>query len=234
MSSGPPHVPLAATQESGKPPGVISAAPAHYTTSNAHGATLGGDQSQAGTGLGHGNEESSPSGSASATNQADPGDAARSNRPGKSGFAMRMMKKMGWEEGEGLGADGSGITTHLRHQAEKRKRLPDSEGGGYAAPAIGRIVGGKRNKIEGKDDGPTWSIIVKLEGMLNGLDVDHEIQNGNLMQTIGERMGAYGVVERLYIDRSKSGQEPVFVKFTSELSAYRVSFRIPFQLLQIC
>lgn len=33
----------------------------------------------------------------------------------------------------------------------------------------------------------------------------------------------YGQVERVYIDRDRSGSIPVFVKFTSHLSALRVS-----------
>jgi len=153
-------------------------------------------------------------------------DAPRSNRPGQKGFAKRLLQKYGWQEGQGLGASGSGITTILRHQTEKRKKRPDAEGGGWAAPAaMGRIVGGKKRKTEDDNDEPAqqWSIVAKLEGMLEGLDVDREMQEGNLMQDIGDRMGNYGVVERLFIDRSKPGNEPVFVKFTSALSAFRVS-----------
>ena len=32
----------------------------------------------------------------------------------KGSFAMRMMSKMGWEEGGGLGKDGEGMKTHIR------------------------------------------------------------------------------------------------------------------------
>lgn len=148
-------------------------------------------------------------------------DAPRSNRPGQKGFAKRLLQKYGWQEGEGLGATGSGITTALRHQTQKRKKRPDAEGGGWANPAaMGRIVGGKKRRTE-DEEGGQWSIVVKLEGILDGVDVDHAVSEGNLMQQIGDKMSEYGQVERLFIDRSKEGTEPVFVKFTSALSAYR-------------
>lgn len=153
-------------------------------------------------------------------------DEPRSNRPGQKGFAKRLMAKYGWKEGQGLGADNSGITTILRHQTQKRKKRPDAEGGGWAQPAaMGKIVGGKRQKMDDDNDAAEhrFSLVAKFEGIIDNMDLDHAIQNENLMQTLGESMAAYGHVERLYIDRAKTGKEPVFVKFTSSLSAYRVS-----------
>lgn len=63
--------------------------------------------------------------------------------------------------------------------------------------------------------------MARFDGMLAGLHIDDAIMNGDLMQTMGEKMAEYGHVERLYIHRNTVGQEPVFVKFTSALSAYR-------------
>ncbi|WPH01082.1 Hypothetical protein R9X50_00391700 [Acrodontium crateriforme] len=155
-------------------------------------------------------------------------DAPKSNRPGQKGFAERLLKKYGWEKGQGLGAQGNGITTAIIAQAQKRKKRSDADGGGWAAPAnMGKIVGGKRRKIEktSDDDGQfgTMSEVIKLEGMLNGLDVDHEIAEGNLMQEIGDEMSnKYGTIERLFIWRTEmGGHDEVFVKFTSQLSALR-------------
>lgn len=152
-------------------------------------------------------------------------DEPRSNRPGQKGFAKRLLQKYGWKQGEGLGAQGDGITTILQHQTQKRKKKPDHEGGGWSAPAaMGKIVGGKKRKIEGADDdseSTAWSIVARFDGMLKGLDIDHEIVDGDLMQRMGEKMAEYGHVERLYIHRPAVGSEPVFVKFTSALSAYR-------------
>lgn len=146
----------------------------------------------------------------------------------RKGYAERILQKMGWEKGQGLGASGEGITTALKVKAEKRKKLSDAEGGGWAVPAnMGKIVGGKKRKIE--SDSPSQeaevatSTVIKLEGMLNGLDVKQEIEEGNLMQEIGEEMGkSYGNVERVFIWREEvGGADDVFVKFTSELSALR-------------
>ena len=160
-------------------------------------------------------------------------DQPRNNRPGQKGFAERLLKKYGWEKGQGLGATGDGITTAIIAQAEKRgKKRSDFEGKGWGAqPAnMGKIVGGKRRKVEGvaDDDGlhGAMSEVVKLQGMLTGLDIEYEMREGNLMQEIGEEMEKqYGKVERMYIWRKEEdgegGDDSVFVKFTSQLSALR-------------
>lgn len=167
---------------------------------------------------------------------AEEANQPRSNRPGQKGFAKRLMESYGWEKGQGLGAKGEGITTAIVAKAEKRKKLPDAEGGGWARPAnMGKIVGGKKRKVEGGDGeveeenvnvdgkfGP-MSSVVKFEGMLKGLDVAKEIEEKNLLQEIGEEMGKeYGVVERIFVWRaSAGGDDGVFIKFTSELSALK-------------
>ncbi|PNS14100.1 hypothetical protein CAC42_6613 [Sphaceloma murrayae] len=162
-------------------------------------------------------------------------DEPRSSRPGQKNFGRRFLEKFGWKEGQGLGASGDGITTILRAQPEKRKKRPDAEGGGFIGPAggIARIVGGKRQKLssatgdEAADETSSqWSEVAVFEGMLEGVDVQREMEQGTLMQDIGEAMGRYGIVERLYLDRRGQGDPGrgtrVFVKFTSVLSAYRV------------
>lgn len=160
----------------------------------------------------------------------------KSSRPGQKGFAERLLKKYGWEKGQGLGASGEGITTALVGKVDKRKKLPDKEGGGWAGPGnMGKIVGGKRRKVadgEGGEEGEgdegrfgRMSEVVKLSGMLQGLDVKREVEEGNLMQEIGDEFGRnYGNVERVFIWRADfggEGDDSVFVKFTSQLSALR-------------
>jgi splicing factor 45 len=153
-------------------------------------------------------------------------DEPKSLRPGQKGFAERLMTKYGWSKGQGLGADGSGITSALRVQVEKRRKKPDSEGGGFADPkGIGKIIGGKRN-VQGNSSengkfGPMSEVIV-LQHMLEGMDLDEEVGDGGLMQEIGDECSEkYGRVERVYIDRRNDTSAKVFVKFTSQLSALR-------------
>lgn len=156
--------------------------------------------------------------------------APRSLRPGQKGFAERLMSKYGWSKGSGLGASGSGIVNPLRVQVEKQKKKPDSEGGGFVGPGgRGKIIGGK--KKGGPDaeaeDGKfgVMSEVVVLRGMVDGMDLDVEMEgagDGGLIQEIGEECGdKYGRVERVVIDRSDASKAPVFVKFTSQLSALR-------------
>lgn len=141
------------------------------------------------------------------------------------------MSKYGWSKGTGLGADGSGIVNPLHVQVQKRKKKPDSEGGGFADPkGIGKIVGGKRNTPAAQDVGKfgAMSEVIVLRGMVDGMNLDAEVEgsgDGGLMQEIGDECGEkYGNVERVFINRNNAGQgQPatVFVKFTSQLSGLR-------------
>lgn len=155
-------------------------------------------------------------------------DQPRSKMPGQKGFGERMMAKMGWEKGQGLGAKGEGITTALVAQASKRKKRSDQDGGGWAAPRnMGKIVGGKKRNVQSTDDDEgqfgTISNVVKLQGMLDDLDVTYEIEEKNLLQEIGEEFSKnYGAIERLFIWRDQNGgNNEVFVKFTNQLSALK-------------
>ncbi|KAE8364844.1 hypothetical protein BDV27DRAFT_144994 [Aspergillus caelatus] len=152
-------------------------------------------------------------------------EGQRSLRPGQKGFAQRLLEKYGWTKGSGLGATGSGIVNPLQVKVEKQKKRPDSEGGGFATPAgRGKIIGGARKK---EDEGKfgQMSEVVVLKGMLDGMDVDAELegdQDGGLMQEIGDECSEkYGNVERVFIARGSAPPVPVFVKFTNQLSALR-------------
>lgn len=119
-------------------------------------------------------------------------DTPRSLRPGQKGFAERLMSKYGWSKGSGLGADGSGIVNPLRVQVEKRKKKPDSEGGGFADPkGIGKIIGGKKKAGKEADTGKfgAMSEVIVLSGMVDGMNLDEEFDDlgdGGLMQEIGD------------------------------------------------
>ncbi|KAJ5529930.1 hypothetical protein N7527_003323 [Penicillium freii] len=152
--------------------------------------------------------------------------APRSLRPGQPDFGARMLSKWGWNKGSGLGATGSGIVKPLEVKLEKRKKRPDSEGGGFVTPAgRGKIIGSnKKGEYDTSKFGP-MSEVVKLLGMLDGMDLDAEMegdQNGGLMQEIGQECGdKYGDVERVFIARDVGTPIPVFVKFKHPLSGLR-------------
>lgn len=148
-----------------------------------------------------------------------PEDEPRSLRPGQKGFAHRLLAKYGWTKGSGLGADGSGIVNPLHVVASKKKE----EAG------RGKIID-QNKKRKNEDEGKFGKMteVVVLRGMLKGIDRE-EIASGELRQEIGEECGEkYGRVERVCIhdmgEEDVDGEGPkVFVKFTSQLSALRVS-----------
>lgn len=140
------------------------------------------------------------------------------------------MSKYGWTKGSGLGASGSGIKKALQVKVEKQKKKPDSEGGGVLGPkgGLGKVIGPKGEKSEEEGKFGAMSEVVILHHMVDGIDLDEEMegsQDGGIMQEIGEECNEkYGRVERVFIDRrSGGGSLPVFVKFSNELSALRVS-----------
>ena len=160
----------------------------------------------------------------------DEDDAPRSSRPGQAKFAERLMAKYGWSKGQGLGKEGTGVTTALYAKADKRKKKSDAEGGGFVTPStIGRILGGTKSKaaIDAEESRfGAMSEVVQLEGMLNGMDVQAELarSDGNIMQEIGEECSEkYGNVERVYIHSNTTNENGalVLVNFTSQLSALR-------------
>jgi len=137
--------------------------------------------------------------------------APRSLAPGQKGFAQRLMSKMGWTKGSGLGASGTGLVAPLRVQMEKRKKQSNQDGkGGYVGPQTARIIGGKtgadqkktKKKVRKEGDeeeeeeedeevveAPAMSEVVVLRGMVDGMDVAKELAEGTLMQEIGEEFG---------------------------------------------
>jgi len=148
-----------------------------------------------------------------------PEEKPRSLRPGQQGFAHRLLAKYGWTKGTGLGAEGSGIVKPLHVVASKKK---DEAG-------RGKIIDQNKKHRDGEEGRfGKMTEVVMLRGMLRGIDRE-EIVSGELRQEIGEECGEkYGRVERVYIHDMGTGEEggegpKVFVQFTSQLSALRVS-----------
>ncbi|TID15528.1 Diphosphomevalonate decarboxylase [Venturia nashicola] len=156
---------------------------------------------------------------------AEPAEApARTNRPGQAGFAERLLKKYGWEKGQGLGASGDGITTALSVKVDKRKKKSDAEGGGFRNKgAMGTIIGGKKKK--GTEESAGMSTVVVCTHMVDGMDLDHEMgPDGNLVDEIGQECSKlYGRLEQVKVFResTKGGSIPVFLRFTEPVSALR-------------
>ncbi|KJX96449.1 hypothetical protein TI39_contig625g00015 [Zymoseptoria brevis] len=151
--------------------------------------------------------------------------AFKSNKPGQVGFAERQLRKYGWEEGKGLGAGEDGMSTAILFKNSKQGK---NEGIGSAKTV--KIIPGKKSvatvaaekAAADQDRDADMSEVVKLEGMLDGLDVDYEISENDLLQEIGDEVASYGKVERVFIWRPQlGGKDEVFVKFTSQLSALR-------------
>lgn len=157
---------------------------------------------------------------------ADAGPAevpTRTNRPGQAGFAERLLKKYGWEKGQGLGASGDGITTALSVKVDKRKKKSDAEGGGFRSNgARGTIIGGKRGK--GAEESAAMSTVVVCTHMVDGMDLDYEMgPEGNLVEEIGQECSKlYGRLEQVKIFRESTKDTiPVFLRFTEPVSALR-------------
>lgn len=160
----------------------------------------------------------------------DAEDEPRSLRPGQSKFAERLMAKYGWSQGQGLGKEGTGVTSALYAKVDKRKKKSDAEGGGYVQPTTtGRILGGTKSAAAKEAEEGRFGVmseVVRLQGMLKGMDLQTEMnrEQGGIMQEIGEECAAkYGNVERVFIysDTDHDDGAFVFVHFTNQLSALR-------------
>lgn len=140
------------------------------------------------------------------------------------------MEKMGYTKGKGLGANESGIVKALSVVPEKRKKLSDAEGGGFAdRGGRGKIVGGTKAKGTKETEGKHGQLsdVIVAWGLVDGVDLQAEKYSNErgVREKIGDEFGEkYGTIERLIINENSEEESiPVLVKFTSQLSALRVS-----------
>jgi splicing factor 45 len=194
----PPSVIAPAQQSPPAPPaGTISRAPVRYSLPEASTSLPSTDaELTAALRTNAAAEAAEEAADEAQDDRAEESPGPRSSAPGQKGFAERLMAKMGWTKGAGLGASESGMLAPLRVQMDKRKKKSDAEGGGFRGVQTAKIIGsksGKGKKKEGEEDKEEVeeqgiSEVVMLRGMVDGMDVRKEVENG-LGQEIGEECG---------------------------------------------
>lgn len=135
----------------------------------------------------------------------------------------------GWDDDDGGGGKGrpvQAVGARGKIIAGKASRKPKARAAGGGGSATGEGEDGAEEEEEDGEEeeegyGAT-SAVVLLRNMLENMeDLEAEMEDG-LLQEIGEECGEkYGRVERLYIDPET---RRVFIKFTDQVSALRVSF----------
>ncbi|CUS14714.1 unnamed protein product [Tuber aestivum] len=156
------------------------------------------------------------------TDQSPPSPPSNPLLPGQKDFATRLMSKLGWRAGTGLGASSTGITQPLRAVHTKSKDHPTR----------GKIIDkNKPNPAAAVGKFGPASVVVVLRHMVDGLEGEDEAV---LVQEIGEECeNSYGGVERVLVvwgrdegegagdNADGKGASRVFVKFSGELAALR-------------
>lgn len=122
--------------------------------------------------------------------------ATPSPEPKEDDFATKMLKKMGWKEGQGLGKEGQGMAAPLVMQKTDQKagRIVEAQKR-EAPPAVGQ-PDPKQQRPSTPSRPPTRVLL--LNNMVGKGEVDEDLE-----EETGEEAGKYGKLKRCVIKEFK-------------------------------
>jgi len=148
---------------------------------------------------------------------ADAAGAAKAGGTGGLTAAQRMMQKMGWKRGEGLGKHRQGMATPLEARA--------TAGGGHAVIGSAELEGGLAGAADptARSGDPAATRVVLLRNMVGPGEVDDELED----EVADECESKYGAVTRVVIFEVTGAACPpeeavrIFVEFQGSAAAER-------------
>lgn len=136
--------------------------------------------------------------------------------PKEDDFATKMMKKMGWKQGDGLGKDNQGVATPLVLQKTDRTSGKIVEGAKREAPTqqpVGQPVA-KQPKAETR---PPTKVLL-LNNMVGAGDVDSDLE-----EETAEEASKYGKLKKCSIKEMKNVPDQEAVRIFLEYESIEAS-----------